>query len=504
LKLNCSIVKDIYVLYEENELSEEVKGYVREHLCECEDCRGIYESGISLPDVVKEKLPEPSERLDEKMMMKLKLSRLRIALVFIIVIIGITAFNLYSQSRMYLTRDFQEYSNTINQYNFQIDELKNHLKVQEPYNIYNHTAGEMLNKINNSYEQAVRNFNILEKPAIKGDYSNQCLDLSMSTLVLTLNNRWENGRFSEKDEEVYKWLTSEMKNIAQISNEYGNKLNSKFFIMDTKRLKDSLDKLNTLAKVYTKYNKFPEEIKYLSEDELKAKISFVIGEQAKDISLTKLPDLIYSFRMHGKDDVSYLGEIDAVTGEVLNIRGGGSDLKGDLIEVDKAKEKIRDITLRNLGEGFGVNVEYLGINVNFQSNSDMKVYCFKLQPTFKGYNIFSEYNVMVDARSNTIYNYSALIFRGNIPTAEDRALRTDVKYNPQEAMKSIAAVDINKELFKYKDTYFIKSMFNGEYVLVHYYEEMVDTKKANPRQLYINAETGEEERIAFADGTVSY
>jgi hypothetical protein len=47
----------------------------------------------------------------------------------------------------------------------------------------------------------------------------------MSTLVLTLNNRWENGRFSEKDEGVYKRLTSEMKNIAQISNEYGNKLN---------------------------------------------------------------------------------------------------------------------------------------------------------------------------------------------------------------------------------------------------------------------------------------
>ncbi|MFL0245595.1 hypothetical protein [Candidatus Clostridium stratigraminis] len=504
MKLNCSIVKDIYVLYEENELSEEVKGYVREHLCECEECRAIYESGNSLPDLVKEKLPEPSERLDEKMMMKLKLSRLRIALVFIIVIIGITAYNLYSQSRMYLTLDFQEYSDTINQYNFQIEDLKKHVKAQEPYNIYNYAVGEMLNKINGSYEQAVRNFNILEKHAIKGDYSNQCFDLSMSTLVLTLNNRWENGRFSEKDEEAYKRLTSEMKNIAQISNEYGIKLNNKFFIMDTKKLKDILDKLNTLAEVYTKYNKFPEEITYLSNDQLKAKISFVIGEQAKDISLTKLPDLIYSFRMLGKDGISYLGEIDAVTGEVLEIRGGVPTLKGDLIEVDKAKKKIRDLTIRNLGEGFDVNVEYLGVNVNFQSNSDAKVYCFKLQPTFKGYNIFSEYNVMLDARSNTIYNYSTLILRGNILIAGDRALKADEKYNPEEALKNLAADDINKELFKYKDTYFIKSMFTGEYVLVHYYEEMVDTKKANPKKLYINTETGKEEWIAFADGTVSY
>jgi hypothetical protein len=142
------------------------------------------------------------------------------------------------------------------------------------------------------------------------------------------------------------------------------------------------------------------------------------------ISLTKISDFKFSFLVRSKSETAYNGEVDEVTGGVLAIRGGAPTLKGDLIEVDKTKKKIRDLTLRNLGEGFDVNVEYLGVNANFQSNSDMKEYCFKLQPTFKGYNIFSEYNV--------------------------------------------------------------------------------NTKKANPRQLYINTETGKEERVAFADGTVSH
>jgi hypothetical protein len=110
----------------------------------------------------------------------------------------------------------------------------------------------------------------------------------------------------------------------------------------------------------------------------------------------------------------------------------------------------------------------------------------------------------VDARNNTIYDYRSLEFKGNAPLAAAGSLKSEVKYSPEEALKKIASPDINKELFEYKTTYFIKSMFTGEYALVHYYEEMVDKTKTNQRKLYINVENGKEERPSYSDDMIFY
>ena len=47
MKLECPVIKDLYVLYSENELSEEVRGAVEEHLGGCKECKNIYETGVN-------------------------------------------------------------------------------------------------------------------------------------------------------------------------------------------------------------------------------------------------------------------------------------------------------------------------------------------------------------------------------------------------------------------------------------------------------------------------
>ena len=500
MKLNCSIVTDIQSLYKENKLTEDVRASVKEHLSECEECRKLYEKSASPPEETKGLTTEPSIKNDEKLLLKQKFSRLRTVFIFTIAVICITAYSMYSQSRVYLHSDFQGLAQELYSYFLHIEGLKRSEKSSDSNTSYNQRAGALLNEINKTYGHTARNFNLLEKYGINKNYSHQCFNLQMSTLVLTLNNRWQNGYFSELDEEVYNRLTSEMDILWKLFDDYSNKLNRKSFIIDTGKINDSLDKLNLLARVYTRYNKLPEELTYLSDDKLKTRISYVLGLDAKKIRLSKTSGFNYRYEAaYDSSGNPYNGEIDSVTGRLLKISGGKDSSEGDLIDVEKAKDTIMELISRNLGEDFGVNFEYLGLNAYFWSETGSKVHTFDIYTTFKGYNIFDKYRVLVDARKNTIYDYRSLEFKGNTPLAAAESLKSEVKYSPEEALKNLVSPDINKEDFKYKSTYFIKSMFTGEYVLVHYYEEVLDKKR-----LFINAETGKEEWPSYSDDMIFY
>lgn len=506
MKLNCAVTRDLYVLYEEKELSPEVKGYVDEHLRECAECREIYKNGSGLPDVFKEEegINELSKKTDEKLLLKLKLSRLKIASVFFLMLILMVFFNIYTQSRTFLVRDFQEYSGDVWHYKFHVEALKHHEKIVTPYsNTYNNFAGTTLTELNKNYELVERNLNLFEKIGLKKQYTNQCFDLSMTTLILTLNNRWENGYWSDKDEEVYKRLLSELDALSSTTSNYGNKLNSKFYMVDTKKLKESYDKLNDLALSYTKYNKLPEEIKYLSKDELKEKVSYVLGTDFIKMDFVDKKNGSYDFRTPAKAPMCY-GEIDALTGKIISFsEEGGPEGSGEMIDLEKAKDRIKEITKRNLGEDIEAKIEYLGINANYHSSSDIKVYCFKVQPSLKGYSIFEELNVNIDARSNKTLEYQILSFKPSTPLPNLKELNTEIKYSPKEALNGLTSSADDRSTFQYKETRFIKSMFSGEYVLTHYYKQ-VKNDKGNTMDLFINTLTGKEEWPAYSDGMITY
>ena len=113
MKLDCAVVKDVYVLYKENELSIKVKGAVDEHLQECAQCNRAYESGEGLNDLLAEAQDAgPSEKLDEKIMLSLKVAKLKLAVFFILAVFMITLLQGYTTARDHMFNDFSatEYS----------------------------------------------------------------------------------------------------------------------------------------------------------------------------------------------------------------------------------------------------------------------------------------------------------------------------------------------------------------------------------------------------------
>lgn len=62
MKLECSVVRDLYVLYKEKELSKEVQEAVDQHLKNCENCTHIYEEEWNISDILKkEPAKQPSK-----------------------------------------------------------------------------------------------------------------------------------------------------------------------------------------------------------------------------------------------------------------------------------------------------------------------------------------------------------------------------------------------------------------------------------------------------------
>jgi hypothetical protein len=502
MKLECAVVKDLYVLYSENELSPEVREAVEEHLRECENCRIAYEEETGFGDILNAEVEPPSKKLDEKLMMKLKISRLKTILLFISTVFIIVLFSVYSQSRIYLQRDFQELTKNTYHLTLHLGNLKSHEKVEAAQrNVFNSRSGELLRKTNEIHELVYRNINPIEKYTLSKLNSTQCFDLSVTTLALMLNNRYENGHWSDPDEKVYNILMNELDALWRNMNQQGSKITKKYYIINTRSLLNRLHNINELARIYTKYNKLPGEISFLSEAELKERIQYVTGEKSSKIDLTKSLNFDYNFRIGSK--TSAYGLIDSHTGRIKEYNSSGPVLKGELLPLDEAKKAAKEIILRNYGSSFDVKIEDLGLNYNYTSSVDTKLYSFKVKPTYMGYKIFEPVYVYVDARTNIIESFKSLAFKGITPLAAEADLTIDIKLNPDEALNNINLHKLNKADFEHYDTFFMKSMFSGSYVLVHGYKEK-GKDKPDTERFYINTTTGKIEWPAYEEGFISY
>jgi hypothetical protein len=102
MKLGCEVVKDLYVLYEQNELSEPVRAAVKEHIGDCKQCRQLYESGQGFDSIYGNiRRYDAPEEVHTKLMKKLNKKRRLIA-------IFIAALLLVSTILTYIVKDFTE------------------------------------------------------------------------------------------------------------------------------------------------------------------------------------------------------------------------------------------------------------------------------------------------------------------------------------------------------------------------------------------------------------
>jgi hypothetical protein len=505
MKLECPVVKDLYVLYSENELSEEVREAVEEHLGECEKCKRIYNTGVNFQTAIQTETVSTTKKLDDKILMKLKLARLKGLLLFIIILLGVISYNIYSQSRRYLSVDVSKYASDIEQLRQQVEALKFQGKDDENSRYsYNYSTGTLLSKINTDYEPIYRNFNPFEKYSLKKLSSNQCFDLSLTNLMLMLSNRMENGYWSDNDEKAYSVLEKEIDNLAVMSRGASNGLNSEYYMVNTKEFLISFNKINELSKIYTKYNKLPEEITFLSQDQLKSKIEDILKEDIEKIELriSDNDNNNYDFTAYLKDDsYNYVGTIDAYSGRIIRFTCGELQTKGMFISVEKAKEIARDMVLRDYGRAFDIKIKDLGINSNYFSDDGAKVYCFEVQLTFKGYKVVRQISIHIDGYTSKILEFTVLSDTSAL--AESKELTVNIKITPELALQNIAIENSNKDNFIFTDTYFIKSMFSGEYVLVYEYRGK-ENKQAGEETIYINTNSGKMESPAYEDGIIRY
>ncbi|MBQ4522211.1 MAG: hypothetical protein IJA10_04590 [Lachnospiraceae bacterium] len=97
MKQKCAIVRDLYILYEEDSIAEESKSYVREHLTECKNCREYYEKmqdSFEFPEdeeeIVKEKeFNQKEEKRIKKSFRKIR-QRWIASLVLIAILVPVT------------------------------------------------------------------------------------------------------------------------------------------------------------------------------------------------------------------------------------------------------------------------------------------------------------------------------------------------------------------------------------------------------------------------------
>jgi len=348
MKLDCEVVKDLYVLYKENELSLQVKKAVEEHLYQCEECKKTYESESDFTDIIMQEVEEPSKEMDEKVFSRLKLLRLRITII-LIVVISISIFgSSYYKSREYLIRDRLRYRNDV----CGIFGLLQRIKDEKSY-IINEDIENIIDNTNEEYEIFKRSLNFIEKRNLEDYYKKSSFELSVKSLIITLNSRSKNGTWSKEDEKAYTILYRELDNLQKSLTTKENKLGNMFFTVKTSDIERSLNKINQLAFSYIRYNKFPEELNKLSNEDMKKRLEFLFNQKGEKFFFDERGEVECYFNMIIADGCEgYDGIIDKYTGKVIELYHGPCKNAGELIPIEKVKGNITSFLKRDFGEMF--------------------------------------------------------------------------------------------------------------------------------------------------------
>lgn len=494
MKLECPVIKDLYILYSENELSNEVKDAVDEHLKNCSSCREVYEKETGFDDILKNtSVEQPSKKLDERLMLKLKIARLKAGIIFIAAIFLISIYFNYVETRKNLLYDISQVEHRIHHMTFKIGDIKNKLSPIDDFI-------SDIQELNDQHSIVRRDLNFMEKSALKKSPNNMFMNFKVSILAEILKLRYKNGTFTERDEKAYTLLKQYMDEILILLGNERQSLNKlhgyeKFSILfkpiNIKDISESYNKINQLSLIYTEYGKFPDEISPMSLDETKKRLKFVMNIDDGDIEFYSNRDS--NIRLDGNCNFNvisnnkeqrYYGTIDAYTGRLLRISMGHPRLEGELLPVEDVKNNVLAFLKREYGNNQEFNIKYMGVNHCFSSNVDIKLHSYQVHSMYKGFKIDVPFIVYFDARAGILYSltkhtsYDFIMPDYNIDTA--------VKIGSEEALKNTMLEIDNKEAYKYTETSIIKSKLTGKYVLVHIYDN-------EDRKIYINASSGNQE-----------
>lgn len=495
MKLECAVIRDLHILYIENELSSEVKEAVEEHLIDCEECRKLYESKKSIEKIlVEEDEKAPSLKFDEKMKLKLKVSRLKVIVLFVILTFCYALVSNYTQTRYNLINDIVLSRYTIF--------TKMHSKLDTFYNTKEVESLaediETLNTMQNSI--IVRDLNFIEMDNLNQTMLGLNMSMKVNTLYDTLKTRYLNGVFTERDKkalkvfdqylmDIYNSLISEEKKLTNNHTTDGKSILTIFKIADVKALANSYKKLNVFALTYTKYNKFPDEMKIMTSNELSNKINYDLGLTYNDIRIDLTDGNIILNGECGfgikSGNTNYSGTIDPYTGIISEISLSGIPEKSNSItSKDIVKTNLNSLLEKIYGNDKIFKVQYKGINYNFGGNTDIKLYSFEIIPQVNGITVDYRLIIYYDSKTGILYSINKM---GTDFNFKSRDVQTTSKISQDESLNSLNIAD--KSTYTYNETLIIKSKLTSNFVPVYVY------KNKTGNLIYINTITGKQEFI---------
>jgi uncharacterized membrane protein YkoI len=466
VKLNCSLVEDLYPLYEENELKPENRRAVEEHLQDCGKCRELYQNGTGFTELSPSEEPL-SKELDDRIRIRFRLRRMKIIAALLAAVMIVSAINLYAANR-------EKVATLLDGVYLYAESL--HQIAQHPYEIDQN--GSLLSYAAEDILDLDQELNWFERKNAILLVDSQELD----DMAATLRERKNQGLEDETDlkaiERLQTYTTTLFMHVQKEYREFHHGYSSYFEFVDTEGIGKPIRKINELTYFYNRYHKLPSEMKLIKEKDLKEIIRTAFAAKEAKVELEGEELGVFRFDLQdGKTKID--GEIDGYSGLIFSANNYGHTLneKKPLAKSD-VMEKAEQILKRIYGES--ARFEITEEKVDVQPN----LYRFRFTPVVGEYKwqLGEPFVIELDAGTGDFYMLSVR------PALQSSEIFSS---NFEEKLSQVAfetkAEEITGEPVEVVGKGIIYSTVSADFVLVHIFE-------GKENRIYINAETGVVER----------
>lgn len=479
MKLNCSLVEDLYPLYEENELRAENRRAVEEHLQHCRECRGIYQKGTGFSELSFSSEETLTKEVDDRIRIRFKLRRMKMIAALLAAVIIVSGINQYAANRekvATLLDGVYLYAESLNELAQNAYELDNNDQ------LLSYAAEDVMD-----LDQELNWFERKNAPLL---VNSQELDEMAATLRERKNQGLEDETDLKAMELLQTYTSTLFKHVGKEYNEFHHGYSSYFEFLDTEGIGNPIGKIDELAFFYNRYHKLPSEMKLIKEKNLKEIIRTAFNAKNGKVKFEKMNDHygVYRFDLQqGKTKID--GEIDGHTGIIRTAFNYGHQLNDQKpLEQREVMKKAEQMLKSIYGKTatFEIKVEQNMEEIEGQPN----LYRFRFTPLAGEYKLHfplgEPFVIEFDAGSGEFFMLSAQ------PALQSRELFSKTYQEKlSQASLETKAEQISGEKVKAIGTGIIYSTVSADYVLVHIFE-------GKENRIYINAETGKVERPYFS------
>ncbi len=423
--------------------------------------------------------------------------------------------NLYSRQREYLVNDLYSMMDTCNDLRFAAESAEN----SNSSSFYVHTLIESLAEIN---KYLIRDMNYFEKRNLDSTQNQFFVNYSIYTMHQILVDKKTYGYWTELDQEVYErymLLTEELlfaveKEAHKIqgihvdgNTRYESDTESFFMKLlssfDVEVISEYYRQLNELATCYVTYQKLPENISLMSEDEIIESLEEKFG---KDIEVrfpqygmnnVKAVNCTFSLIEIVGDGFSLSTKIDCRDGKIIELFSFTGNREGESVNEVYEVSIVETLVKQVFDETIEYDITYVE-NSSHLDDDQQNVYAYQVVPEYNGYSVFYKnknlypevYISRVDGQQiNQILGYDLNVTIDDIGTSfvvyDEAEAFEDVIKNQYDLLLNSIGEQNYVEGISYRTTGYVYSHLSGKYDLVHIY----DLSNTNGL-LYINAETG--------------